>query len=316
MKRKNILKSLFENWPVKVLSILAAILLFVFNRWNTEKIFNIPLEIQRPAGYAIANEYPKSVQIILRGLGDLGDLREGDLRVSADLTEHKEEGTVSKVVQIQKRGAALNIGDLDIEINPNIIEFELEKEFIKSVPIEPLIKGTPAHGYTLESPTISPSRVTIAGPRSYIQKIDTIFTEEIDITDRKSNISMRMNLLIDSPLEAKSASEVEFHLVISEAVSEKEYDNIDIIYIDLSPELIVASKLPTGKIKLQARQLLLEEIVQSQVRLIVDCSNITDPGEYELTPKPDVPAGAIVLKYEPQTLTIVFVEAVEPEGEI
>jgi hypothetical protein len=60
---------LLDNWPIKVLSIAAAILLFLFHRMGMleERFFSVPLEVQVNEQLIPAETYPQTVRVTLRG---------------------------------------------------------------------------------------------------------------------------------------------------------------------------------------------------------------------------------------------------------
>jgi hypothetical protein len=57
-------------------------------------------------------------------------------------------------------------------------------------------------------------------------------------------------------------------------------------------------------VRVQGRQLDLEEVDPDQVQLIIDASPITSPGTYRLSVRPDVPQGFVVLRYEPTEIEV------------
>ncbi len=73
MKRSKFIQSIFYNWPVKVLSIVFAIAVYLFIHYTTlgERRITIPMEVSLPAGYVASSLVPDSVEISIKGDDDL-----------------------------------------------------------------------------------------------------------------------------------------------------------------------------------------------------------------------------------------------------
>ncbi len=312
MNLKGIQNALFANWPAKIISLTAAVVLSMFYRINSmeERFFSVPLSLEPPQGLALADPYPKSVRITLRGDADsIFSVLEEDIEVFADFGKFKSEGKYRISLHVDRKGSALNIEPLEIRVEPAEIKVTLEQKLEKSLEIVPSIKGNPAHGYELVQYSVTPNMVEIAGPRSKVQRINSLTVEDIDLTGRTEDFLVTVRIIQDNSLiQFPKGAAVEFRGVIRAAEIIKTFEPIDIISLDLSPKLRLADPLPEGSIKLQGSQVSVESMDPGQLRLVLDCSAITDPGEYLLNPVPDIPAGYVVLKYEPQELLLIFLE--------
>ena len=313
MKLKQFRELLIRNWPAKIISLTAALVLFMFYRINTleERFFSVPLTVDTPLGLAVANPYPRNVRIRLRGQEEtIFPILEEDIDVYADFARIKSEGEFRVPLRVSLGSTALGVTPLEIKVEPSEITLYLEYRMDKSVEIVPVIRGLPAHGYELVQYTVTPSVVDILGPRSQIQALERMMTEEIDATGRSEDFLVRVRIASSNPLvELPGGRSVEFRGIVREVEIIKSFDSIDIISIDLPPELRLAEALPRGSIRLQGTQLAIENLAPSQLRLVVDCNEVEGPGTARLYPQPDIPPGYAVLKYEPQELVLRFLPA-------
>ena len=62
MKGRNLLAMLVNNWPAKILSVVAAIILFLSYRIGTleERYFTVPLQIRVNESYMPSSPYPRT----------------------------------------------------------------------------------------------------------------------------------------------------------------------------------------------------------------------------------------------------------------
>ncbi len=317
MKRKNILTNLFANWPAKIISLAAAVILFMFYRINAmeERFFSVPVLVNLPPGLAVANPYPRSVKITLRGdADDIFPIPEEDIEVAADFGRYSSEGKYRVPLRIVRKGSALNIEPLVVKAEPSSISIILEHKLEKSLEVVPVIKGTPAHGYEMVQYTLTPRVVEISGPKSQVQKIDSLITEEINLTGRTEDFFDRVRIKLENPLiQFPGGASVVIRGIIREAEIIKTFEPIDIISIDLSPYLQLSEPLPEGSIKIQGTQNAIESLTPDQLRLVVDCIDITQPGDYTLYPEADIPLGYVILKYEPRELILTFLPSAREE---
>jgi YbbR domain-containing protein len=316
LKPSRLLESVFSNWPAKIISLAAATLLFLFYRVNTmeERFFSVPLRVDPPAGLAISKPYPKSARVTLRGKQDaIFSVLEGDIEVYADFGRFHTEGQFRIPVRVARHGTSLNVEPLDVRVEPAEISITLEQKIEKTVSLEPVIRGSPPAGYDLVQYTIVPDSVQISGPRSIVGSLDTIHLQEIDLDGRTEDFTEHVGLVEENALiEYPRERTVVFRGIVREAVIIKTFENIDIISIDLSPDLRLAEPLPNGSIRIQGNQRAIEALPLEMLRLVVDCSEIEKPGPETLHPQPDVPPEFVVLKFEPRELYVTFVLS-EPE---
>ena len=130
MKNKQVITKIFENWPAKILSLAAAIILFLFFRINTleERFFSVPLSVRLSDGFVIMNTYPRSVRITLRGQEEeIYTVQGEDIIAYINLEDHQSEGIFKAPVVVNKKGTALNVEPLELRHEPSTITITLEK---------------------------------------------------------------------------------------------------------------------------------------------------------------------------------------------
>ncbi len=319
MKRRGFFERLLYNWPAKILSLVAAIIIFLFYRMSTldERFFSAPVKVLLPEGYAIAEEYQKSVKITIRGEENkIYPILESDIQPYVDLRDHRSEGIFMVPVRIKKTGTALDVQSMEVRVDPAELKFVLARVVDKSVKVKPIIRGTVAHGYEMAQYTVTPDSVVITGPRNHVEKIDEVSTSVIDLTGKKSDFNTTVRVVVRDPfVHVKGSPVVNFFAVISEAVILKNFKNLDIISVDLDSNLRLASSLPRGEIKIQGSQLLVENLTPDDLRLVVDCSGVKHPGKFLLPVKPETPDNVIVLDYEPKEVILFFISTNAGSGE-
>jgi YbbR domain-containing protein len=294
--RKLLLK-IAENWPAKVLSVVFAIVLFVFHRTSTmeERFFSVPLHIETEGNYTASSTYEHTIRISMRGeANSIYPILENDIEAYIDL-KGKHKGTYQSPVQIRKKGTALGVDPLEITVDPLEITVSIDYKVSKYVPLVTGTTGSLKAGYELVSATLMPAQVVIDGPSDVISSIAELATDYVDLDGRDDNFFVMVNVLNSEPLVAvRGNGSAEFRGVVQQVITERRFDRAPIAVKGLDIQRFTATlSTGTGSITLSGAQTDLEAYVLPAASLLsVDCSGISEAGVYELP----VAVAAVALK--------------------
>jgi YbbR domain-containing protein len=200
---KKLLSKITDKWPVKILSLAAALVISIFFRMNTleTRFFSVPLHVETSEILVSSSSILSSVRVSLRGESDIiQQILEDDIEAFIDLGRYSNEGTYRVPVQIRKKNSALGITPLEISVLPIEIPLDLEQKTRRSFPIFPVFLGTVAPGFELSSQQIIPEMIIAEGPRSILENLSGFNTEIIDLDRRYENFSVRVNIINNDPL--------------------------------------------------------------------------------------------------------------------
>ena len=286
----------------------AAVILFLFYQATSleERFFSVPLEIVINESYAVSSPVPSSVKVSLRGSEEkIFTILEDDIEVYADFSIHASEGVFRAPVRFRKKGTAEDVEQLEIRMEPAEITLELEKKVSRYVKIQPQLTGYPAKGLELDQYLLSDEEVMVEGPKSHIEQLEFIPTEEISLDGKSEDFYIRARFDVNDPyLTFPAGDSVGLQAIIKDTVILKSFENIEVIYIDLPADLFVEGQPVDGTIKVQGKQLELESTVSADFSILADCSSISGPGRYSVPVSPIIPAGLVVLKYSPDVIDI------------
>ncbi|MDR0322770.1 MAG: hypothetical protein LBI28_14845 [Treponema sp.] len=229
MNRKKLLSLIYDKWPVKVLSLTAALIISVFYRMGSleTRFFTAPLLIESSETLIPANSFATSVRVSLRGEDDgIQPILEEDIEVYIDLGRYINEGTYKVPVQIRKKGSALGVEPLEISVLPIEILLDLEQKVTKNIPVFPVIRGTVEEDYELTYQAVIPASVVAEGPRSVIESQIEFNTETINLDRRYDNFSLMINIINENPLiTIHGGGMVEFRGAINRRIREGQINN-------------------------------------------------------------------------------------------
>ena len=229
MNRSGFIAKITEKWPVKVLSLAAAIIISIFYRMNSleTRFFTIPLLIQSNDTLLPANSFPRSVRISVRGETEgIQPILAEDIEAFIDLGRYVNEGSYRVPVQIRKKGRALGVEPLEVSVIPVDIPLLLEHKITRNISVFPIIRGSAAEGYELTRQSLNPASVIAEGPRSIIDNNIELNTETIDLDGRYEDFSILVKIKNDNPLLFIHGSNIlEFRGSISRIAREASENN-------------------------------------------------------------------------------------------
>jgi YbbR domain-containing protein len=311
-------KRLFANWPAKILSLAAALLLFSFYRLNRleDRYISVPLSVSMNDEYVPSSQYPRTVRATLRGESNaLFAIQDEDVRASLDLSGYHAEGQYRVPIQIERKGSALGVDPLEIRTDPSDVAVTMERRITRVVPVTPSFKGFLEPGYELVSFEMSPSEVEVSGPASAIARVADVQTDFIELAGRNVDFIVKSRLVRKDSLVSISGPEsVEFRAVVQRSLAIRSFESVAIVAEGLAGELALAEPLPAGSLRIRSSTTDITGFSPAPGILYADLSEIRKAGSYQVKVRSRAPDGFTVERYEPQTLQVTVVPAGMPGG--
>ena len=170
------LNSLKNNWSLAGLSLVLAVMLWVFvtdveNPTRTDFFpATIPIEtvnVSRDLAVASLSESAVSVRISASE-DSWDDLTRDNFRASVDLS-----GVSQREVEVTVRVEVTGAGGVEIvEVSPGRVTVSLETVTSKAVPVQVKLAGAPPLGYAASPATVLPEQVMVSGPESLVNLVE------------------------------------------------------------------------------------------------------------------------------------------------
>ena len=207
------LSQLSENWILKLLSLIFALVLwfFVMGERRQEIGFSVPLKLENiPQNLMVANEVPNLVDVRISGPRTLlMNLSPQDISISVDLKDLKPGLTSFKRLDEKLNiPSALKV----TRLSPSFVDVKLERIKEKQVPVVISVEGEPAAGFRLVETKLSPAKVVVVGAEGELKDIREVPTEAVSLTDVTESFSLMVPLNFQgkySRLKEQEAIEVQ-----------------------------------------------------------------------------------------------------------
>ena len=169
---------LTEHWLEKILSLLLAMLLWVYvtGQEKSEMGFAVPLELANiPPNMEIVNKIPHFITLRVRGSSRvLNQVKLGNMKVILDLS-HLREG--KNVFAITRDQVVIPKELVVTHISPSYLRIIAEKVAEKRVPVVLNARISPDWDVTLE-----PSEVLIRGLKSKVKRVRVVKTQRFRVS--------------------------------------------------------------------------------------------------------------------------------------
>jgi len=208
-------KIFLENLGLKIVSVLLAIVLWIFvtSRGQAEMSIDVPLEFANiPQGLEMVNHNVKMVTLTIKAQeGLIKNLQPSSVRVSVDLSKAKKgEG----LYYVQRDNVKIPHGFVVTSIEPSAVKVITAETVTKMVRVVPVVAGEPAEGYHIKSIEVDPQTVIIEGVRSETARIGTLKTEPVDIAGVNETVTQDAKLDLEGRNVRSKTNVVSVRIVI------------------------------------------------------------------------------------------------------
>ncbi|MEO0267294.1 MAG: CdaR family protein [candidate division WOR-3 bacterium] len=301
----NIIKFIFEDFVLKIFSLLIAAILWFHSA--TEKTYvaerDVILEYEEVPSDITFREVPiKKIKVYFEGKGkDLLKLYFSKPKVYLNLKEVKEG---KNVLSIKESDIKIS-GDIKVNkiiLNQKFINLNLEKKGNKRVKVKIEHTGKPREGYDILKIVPEEKEVVITGPKSVVEKIDEVKCKELDISGKKFSFYDYLQILPPSTLVNVSPSSLRVYVEIEERkfkeiekeiiiITSEEYDT------DIEPKKI--------KIKFSGAKTRIEDLDPEKITVIINLTGFGE-GEYYIPPKIFYPEEINIEELSPSFVRVIL----------
>jgi hypothetical protein len=305
---KTLIEGITHNWLPKVVCIILAIIIVqIYNASLLEKrYFSVHLKYEYSDDLMPASVLPTTVRVSVWGNSTIiNSIRDEDILAFVDAHPFTMEGEYRIPVTLRKNNSILNEDALELHAEPSEIKMKLENKVFKTVDVKLAIRGEPDENYAITETPIEPTKVNIVGPRSSIDKIETLTTEFVSIDNRSSDISGYANLINPNPLvSVVGGAKIQYTIKISEMEITRAYRDLNIFITNLNENFTITSVLPKGEIVVSGSKDSLNNWVKPPNVLYIDCKNITSEAEWTVDVQHLIPNKLKLVSVEPKKVSI------------
>lgn len=192
----------FGHLRLKLLSLLIAIAMWyaVAHDQPAEIALTVPIEFYNtPEHLEISSDRLQRAEVRVQGPARvLREMTNIDIDAVIDLTGTKVGEHTFDLTPKQIRHVPHNVQI--VQVVPSQIRLDIDRSASKTVNVTPRVIGTFAAGYRLADVQVMPSRITITGPESRLNNIDSAITDPVDATGLVGRGTFTTRAFVGDPL--------------------------------------------------------------------------------------------------------------------
>jgi YbbR domain-containing protein len=230
---EKVLRKIFvEDWSLKLLSLGITLVLWLVVTSQNEPVtthVNVQLNIVRPQLLEVSNDPPKTVDVTLTGSRTkLDNLSALDLVATIDLTDQRSGDHLIRFAD--KALLSLPHGVRIDGFLPSSTPIRLEPIVEKELKVDPKFEGRPAENYEVYAVSASQPTVTVRGPASHVDLLETAPTETIWLAGQKESFNASaVAINVPDPKVDLVDPTVDVQIEIGERRIEKTFSGIAVI---------------------------------------------------------------------------------------
>lgn len=206
-----------HNFSLKLMSLLlAAALWFIISRDEqpAEVAVRSPIVFQHvPPNLEVSSESIPEAQIRVRGPERIiRGLRANEVQAEIDLAGFQpQERTFDLTPQQVRHPRELTV----MQIIPGQLHLAFDSRLTREVEVRPRVTGIFAAGEQIVKVDADPPRITVAGPRRHVERIDAATTDPIDATGTRGSAIFTTNVYVSDPLvQVEHATSIRVTVVV------------------------------------------------------------------------------------------------------
>ncbi len=221
-------KIFLEDWLMKLVALVITLALWLgvsgLRAPKTVRLRAVALNLQIANDVEITNSPIQEIDIVVTGDKRKTDnLNSRDLIVSLDLS-NVQPGLQSIELTPENVSVELPTGVKLEEIQPNKIAFNIESVEEREIPVKASTEGSVAEEFEIYGESISPPKVRVRAPSSYIKSLNFVLTEKINLDNRREDFTAKqIPLSISNPKATLLDTAVDVVFQIGEKRVEKTF---------------------------------------------------------------------------------------------
>ncbi len=226
---RGLIRRLFlDDWVIKAVALVITFALWLgvtgLRAPVDARFKNIALNLRVSNNIDITNSPVQEVVITITGdKRKIDQIDPRDLVVLLDLTD-VQAGERKVELNAESVGVELPTGVRIKEIVPSKIRVNLETVEERDVSVKVETEGTLAENFEIYSPTVSPPKVRVRGPSSFVKSLDSVSTEKVNVDNRQADFTaQQVELNLVNPKVTLLDTVVSVSFKIGEKRGEKLY---------------------------------------------------------------------------------------------
>ena len=259
----------------------------------------------------IANELPEHFQVKIRGKGKrLFWLMFSDVRIILDLQD-----TILSKTRFRINDTDVIIPrDLDVTVveivEPDYVDIDIDRLVEKQIPVRPMLEVVAAERYvTVGSVKANPDTAMLSGPRRFVDRVDTLFTQHVTLQRAKNPVRRELSVVRPEGVNITVKPQKILIEVDIQKLKKRVVNDIPVTLVHAPSNKKVALDSPTISLTIEGGEVLLDTLRSEDFLISVDYRQARHGSTTALTPIILTPPNVTWIDAQPRVFHIVDSES-------
>lgn len=301
-------EAMSRNLILKLVCLALAFAVWQSIRENTSfeaVVTDVPVKITAGDGLAILDQSTDVVNVRFRGSReDLRFLSRDQVTVEVDLAGHTDR--LRQTIRLTPRYVKAPSRAHAVFFEPAEVSVTIDREVERTLPVKAALEDKLPEGIEIEKVVCIPASVKVRGAERLLQDIEQIRTAPISLDGRYHPFKTHAAVVVPGQSWKADPDRVLVELNLIERVVTQRVENIYVRPLLTSDDSRVV-KIRPEKVTLILRgsPQRIADLNLQEVYAYIDCSQLTEPAQYDVPVRADLPFGVQVDTIEPAVVQVV-----------
>jgi len=296
-----------RNWIMKLFCLVMAFAVWQSVRENTSfevMVADIPVTVTAGEGRAVLDQSTDTVSIRFRGSRD--DIRfigNDQVEVKIDLASRADR--LRQTIKFSPRYVKIPSRAHAVQFDPSEITVTVDRQVERVLPVKVVLEGELPQGVQMEQTVCTPATVKVRGAERLLSELEQVRTVPVGLDGRYSSFKTHVAVASAGQPWTVSPERVTAEVSLVERVASRRIENSTVRPL-LASDDTRAIKIRPEKVTVTLRgsPQRVADLNERDVYTYIDCADLTEPADYQVSVRADVPAGLQVEKIEPAAVQV------------
>lgn len=296
-----------RNWMMKLLCLALAFAVWQAVRENTSfemMVSDVPVTVTAGEGRAVFDQSTDTVSIHFRGSReDIRFISSDQIEVKIDVSGDKKN--LRQTIKFSPRYVKAPSRAHVVQFSPSEITVTIDREVERVLPVKAVFEGELPQGIQMEKNFCTPATAGVRGAERLLRDLEQVRTVPISLDGRYNSFKTHVAVASAGQPWTVLPEHVMVEVSLVERVASRKIENSDVRPMLASDDTRVVKIRPEKvSVTLRGSPQRIADLNARDVYTYIDCTDLTEPADYEVPVRADVPAGLQVEKIEPATVQV------------
>lgn len=296
-----------RNWMMKLLCLVLAFAVWQAIRENTSfevVVADIPVAVTAGDGLAVFDQSTDTVSIRFRGSrDDVRFISIDQVAVKIDISEHADR--LRQTIKFSPRYVKAPSRAHAVQFDPSEITVTIDREVERVLPVKAVFEGELPPGIQMEQTVCTPASVKVRGAERLLSELEQVRTVPVSLDGRYNSFKTYVAVASAAQPLTVFPERVTVEASLAERVASRRIENSEVRPLLASDDTRVVKIRPEKvTVTLRGSPQRVADLNARDVYTYIDCTELTEPADYEVSVRADVPSGLQVEKIEPAAVQV------------